>query len=151
MPSFLGRRRHLYNPDVTAESEVVRFIRDDLGCGCPEDVLRSIRVDRSSPVGATDSQAVRIDVGHRLLVWVVVFEDDTGALADLVTSVVANGLDERDRLSFNRLRVVLASDGPLAIDEAARRAFDACLPPDDRVHLHVVDLQSLPASLRPCR
>ncbi len=130
---------------------VVRFIRDDLGCGCPDEVLQTIRIDRHWPVARIDAPLARIDVGGRLLVWVVDVGERQFGIAELVTSAVAAGLDERDRLSFNRFRVVLASGTPSDITRPARQAFDACRRPDDRVHLHVLDLRSLPATIRPIR
>jgi hypothetical protein len=129
--------------------DVFRFIRDDLDCGCPDAVLRSIRVDRPCGVPDLDADLVRVDVGGRLLVLVLVVEDPPSGLAELVTSVVAAGVDERDRLSFNRLRVVLASPDPSRIRRSAEQALDTCNRPDDRIYLHVVDIQSVPVSIRP--
>jgi hypothetical protein len=132
-----------------SDPDIVRFIRGDLGCACPDEVLREIRIERSGQTSDLDAEFVRIDVGGRLLVWVLAVKDPPNGLADLVSCAVMAGLKERDRLSFNRLRVVLASANPSAIDESARQAFDACHRPDDRIHLHVVDSRSVPASILP--
>jgi hypothetical protein len=132
-----------------SDPAVVRFIREDLGCGCPDEVLREIRIDRAWRVSDLDAEVVRIDVGGRLLVLVLVVEDPPSGLAELVTSAVGAGLDERDRLSFNRLRVVLASPHPSGVRRSADRAFDTSHRPDDRIHLHVVDLHTVPVSIRP--
>jgi hypothetical protein len=133
----------------SSDRAVVRFIRDVLGCGCPDDVLQEIRIDRPWRVAGIDAQLARIDVGGRLLVWVVAVGDRPTALAELVAGAVTAGLNERDRMAFNRLRLVLATAAPSDISESARQAFDACRNADDRTHLHVVDRQSVPPSARP--
>jgi hypothetical protein len=132
-----------------SDRAVVQFIRDVLGCGCPDDVLQEIRIDRPWHVDGIDAQLARIDAGGRLLVWVVAVDDRQPALAELVTAAVAAALDERDRMAFNRLRLVLATAVPFDISGPARQAFDACRCRDDRIHVHVVDRQSVPPSVRP--
>jgi hypothetical protein len=52
-------------------SALARFVRDVLGCGCPEEILRSITVDRGHLVPGLDVEVTRLDVGGRLLVYVV--------------------------------------------------------------------------------
>ena len=128
---------------------VARFVRDVLGCGCPDDVLRDIRIDRHHWIAGIDAPLARIDVGGRLLVWVIAVGDRPTHLAALVAGGVLAGLHERDRLAFNRLRLVLATPAPSEIDALARQSFNACRVPDDRIHLHVVDLRSVPPSARP--
>jgi hypothetical protein len=128
---------------------VVRFIRDVLGCGCPDEVLRTIRIDRPWHASEVAAELVRIDVGGRLLVWLLAVGGRPTDLAGLVTSAATVGLAERDRMAFNRLRLVLASPDPSEIAGPALEAFDAHRWPDDRIHLHVVDLRSVPAAIRP--
>ncbi len=99
----------------------------------------------------------RINIGNRLLVYVVVAESENfvkGALPELVKA----GRDERDRLGFNRFRLVLASDNPGALRKTAERTFEALPCPDDHTHLHIVEKSAvsllegeLPASSRPPR
>ena len=134
---------------ATPDPEIVRFIRDDLGCSCPDDVLKEIRIERPWRTLDAGGGSVRIDVGGRLLVLVLAVGSTPSGLAELVVSAAEGGLAERDRLSFNRLRVVVASPSPSAVDPSARDAFEAWQRPDDRIHLHVVATRSLPASIRP--
>ncbi len=134
---------------ASRDRALVRFIRDVLGCGCPDEVLQKIRIDRPWHVAGINAQLARIDVGGRLLVWVVAVDDRQPALAELVTAAVAAALDERDRMAFNRLRLVLATAAPSEVGGSTRQAFDACRRRDERIHLHVVDFRSVPPSVRP--
>jgi hypothetical protein len=125
-------------------SALAGFVRDVLGCGCPEEVLRSITVDRSRLILGLDVEVARLDVGGRLLVYVVP-APASRKLRSVVAAAVEAGIAERDRRSFNRFRLVLAYAEPAEVEPAARAAFDACPRPDDRVHLHVVSLDELRA------
>jgi hypothetical protein len=127
-------------------SALAGFVRDVLGCGCPEDLLRAIHVDRGRLVHGLDAEVMRLDVGGRLLVYVVPAVA-TQPLPTVVAAGVEAGISERDGRSFNRFRLVLACANPAEVEPAARAAFDACPRPDDRVHLHVVSVEDCPGSV----
>jgi len=127
-------------------SAVARFVRDVLGCGCPEEILRSITVDRGHLVSGLDVEVTRLDVGGRLLAYVAP-APASQPLCEVVAAAIAAGTGERDRLAFNRFRFVLATDDSRALEESARAAFAACNRPDERVHLHVVDLADVPPAV----
>jgi hypothetical protein len=122
------------------------FVRDVLGCACPDEVLRSITVDRGHLVPGLDVEVTRLDVGGRLLVWVVP-ASVTQPVPALVAVAVDAGIAERDRRACHRFRLVLAAADPAAIDQPARDAFAACEQVDDRVHLHVVAVEDCPGSV----
>jgi hypothetical protein len=125
-------------------SALARFVRDVLGCGCPEEILRSITVDRGHLVPNLDVEVTRLDVGGRLLVYVVLAAAPK-PVPSLVAAAVEAGVSERDRRAFNRFRLVLAADSPAALEQPARDALEACERRDERVHLHVVSLDELRA------
>jgi hypothetical protein len=125
-------------------SALARFVRDVLGCGCPEEILRAIRVDRGRLVPGLDVEVTRLDVGGRLLVYVVPAAA-AQPLPALVAAAVEAGVSERDRRGFNRFRLVLAADSPAALERPARDALAACERRDERVHLHVVSSAELSA------
>ena len=127
-------------------SAIARFVRDVLGCGCPGEILRAIRVDRSHLVPGLDVEVTRLDVGGRLLVYVVP-ASATQPLPSLVAAAVEAGVGERDRRAFNRFRLVLAADSPAALEQPARDALEACERRDERVHLHVVPAEDCPGSV----
>lgn len=120
------------------------FIRTTLGCGCPEEVLQWIECSQSAPVPEHDLLLTRIDVGGRLLVYVIEGEEAPERAADALPALLAAGLAERSRAGFNRLRLVVACGDPDAIRPAAEQVFAASAPRDDRVHLHVVAAHDLP-------
>jgi hypothetical protein len=121
-----------------------RFIRGTLGCGCPDEVLQWIECSRSEAVPEHDLLLTRIDVGGRLLVYVIEGEEAPENAVGALPALVAAGVAERDRSGFNRLRLVVASDDPEAIAPLARLVFGDSAPQDDHVHLHVVSIHDLP-------
>jgi len=128
--------------DETEQGPLRRFIRDTLGCGCPDEVLAAIRCEA---LAGQASPSRRLDVGGRLLVWVV--SADLPTAADLVARCVPAGRDERDRLGFNRFRLVVTSGDP-AVARAAKAAFASSAAVDERTHLHVVPPEVVPAPAR---
>jgi hypothetical protein len=128
-------------PDL---ARMQHFIRSTLGCGCPEEVLRWIECSRSEPVPEHSLLLTRIDVGGRLLVYVVEGEEAPETAANALPALLAAGLAERQRAGFNRLRLVVASHDPDAIRPHAERVFADSAPRDENIHLHVVAVTELP-------
>ncbi len=112
------------------------FVRHTLGCRCPDEVFRRIEDDRQASAGPIPLSH-RIDVGRRLLVYVLRSDDAQWLRANLAT-VFEHGGQERDREGFNRLRVVIATSDPDAVTTGTSGLFDALEARDDRMHLHVV-------------
>jgi hypothetical protein len=112
--------------------ELVRFIRSTLGCGCPDEVLRSIRVSRGA-------EAVSLDVGGRLLVRLV-----RASGLDLGEAVTA-GRAERDGSGFNRFRLVAIGADAEELDRLQREW--SRLAVDDRLHLHTLGPEAVPEGL----
>ena len=128
-------------PDLAS---MQHFIRSTLGCGCPDEVLQRIECSRSEPVAGHSLLLTRIDVGGRLLVYVVEGEEAPETAVNALPALMAAGLAERRRAGFNRLRLVVASDDPDAIRPHAERVFAASAPRDENIHLHVVAVHDLP-------
>jgi len=117
--------------------EVKTFVQGTLGCSCPEEVFDRIAVD----TGAGEVSH-RIRIGGRLLVYII----DAGRTADVssaVASALQEGVRERDRDHFNRLRLVVMSPSPGRIAETARDAFSGSPARDERTHLHVLETRDL--------
>jgi hypothetical protein len=119
------------------------FVRHTIGCGCPVEVLESIEYQEG--LTGPDCSYDRLDVGGRLLVLVVSDPPDAN-VKTIVQGLLRLGLAERDRLGFNRLRLVTAGSNPEALTSEAEAAFAACDLPDDRVHLHVLSSAALSAA-----
>jgi hypothetical protein len=125
-----------------------RFVRQTLGCGCPEEVLDSIRCE-SGLLQETGHSRLRLDVGGRLLVWILAVDEGEQRLGGVIVTAIRQGRAERDGAGFNRFRLVLACDAPAAIGAAAEAAFASLHDLDDRVHLHVVAAEDLPTAATP--
>jgi hypothetical protein len=141
-----GHEVTAYNGAVTTDrnSRLRSFVRSTLGCGCPDEVLRSIRVTTADASVDSDTLFTRLDVGSTLLVYVIEAVGDPQQAVAALPAFIASGLVERDAKGFNRLRVVLAADIPEDLREAAERTFNESAPCDGRVHLHVVGSGDLP-------
>jgi len=125
-------------------SRLESFVRSTLGCGCPEEVLRSIHLTHVETSIESDTLFTRLDVGGTLLVYVLEVVGDPLRAAAALPAFIASGIVERDGQGFNRLRVVLATDDPEGLLATAERIFSGSAPRDDRIHLHVVGISELP-------
>jgi hypothetical protein len=134
------------NESVTIDqtSRLQTFIRSTLGCGCPDEVLRSIDCSHTTVDCDQDTRLSRIDVGGQLLVFVLHATGNPQQVATALPGVIAAGLVERDGAGFNRLRIVVAVDDPAAFRPIVEQAFAQSVPADDRLHLHVVRVEDLP-------
>lgn len=122
---------------VQPDAQIKTFVQGTLGCSCPEEVFDRIVVD----AGAGEISH-RIRIGGRLLVYVLNAErasDIPGAVA----SALQEGVRERDREHFNRLRLVVVSSAPDRIAEAAQAAFSGSPNRDDKTHLHLLNASDL--------
>jgi len=112
---------------------LVRFVRQTLGCTCPDEVFDDVRVGCPSLLTEiAPAGSVEILVGRRLLVTVV----PTAGLADPAgqgRQMLERGREVRDAQGLNRYRLVLV--GPL--DAGARAALEAQVL-DERTHLHLL-------------
>jgi hypothetical protein len=113
------------------------FVRETLGCGCPAEVLRDIRVE--PPCDECDGA---LQVGGRLLVLFL----RLASLAECrqrLPGVLERGRGRREAEGFNRIRYVVFA-GDEAVIREAQALFDGALEGDARAHLHC-----LPAEARP--
>jgi hypothetical protein len=124
---------------MRAPPELERFIRDTLGCGCPDEVFDHVAVVRGPLRAGSGESAWWIEVGGRLLIAVV--DVDEVAPAEL-TAIYAAAAHRRDADGFNRFRLVVAS---AQRTEGLEAAFAPIGAADDRLHLHLV----VPADLPP--
>lgn len=121
----------------TADPRLIRFVRDVLGCGCPDDVVDRTVVDRS-PCGESG-----LDVGGRLLVRILPVTDPDRLVASL-PEIVGRMRDERDRRGFNRVRLVIVSRRGDTLQSDLRARLETLDGSDDRTHIHVVAPEAVP-------
>jgi hypothetical protein len=128
-----------------ANSSIERFVRDTLGCGCPDEAFRSIELS-GQPAAAHRPAWQRLLIGRRLLVGILEPEGEA-ELAEAVRTLAAEGRAQRDALGLNRFRLVVALDATEAARAAAAAAFEAVAAGDERAHLHLLAPAALPAEL----
>lgn len=128
-----------------SEGDIEQFVRGTLGCGCPDEVFRSMVVSRL-PAFAGRPPIVQLLVGSRLLIHVVAppaVEPANGWIEQLA----ANGRSTRDRHGYNRFRLVVASPAPVASARELTERFARAVVGDDKAHLHFVGTDQLPPGL----
>jgi hypothetical protein len=109
---------------------IERFVRQGLGCTCPDSVFDRIDV---SP--GPDGTGIELVIGDRLLVRAYEVADIREAQLRRWTE---DGVRRRNAHGLNRFRLVLAAERPEEVAAAARAAFERLALPDERVHLHVL-------------
>jgi hypothetical protein len=126
-------------------SDIERFVRGTLGCGCPDDVFRTVSVSRLPAVPGRPP-VLQLLIGARLLIHVTEAPRNPPA-ADWIEQLAANGRAARDRHGYHRFRLVIAGavPGGTVADLAAR--FARAVASDERAHLHVLEPSQLPAAL----
>lgn len=129
----------------THSRAIEAFVRNRLGCTCPEEVFEQISSRRLNLEELPLLQLHRLVIGQRLLIYIVAFEEPLSALSRL-DQLLARGRRERDERGCNRFRLVLALPGRQEALEL-QAAFDRLAANDDRAHLHLLDPDEIPASL----
>jgi len=114
---------------LPSAATVATFVRETLGCGCPEALFARIAACRPQP------GLLELRIGGRLLVHVR--PASAGAeLAGAVQHWTRRGLAVRDRRGYHRFRLVLTGHDPAALAQAAGPAFAAASTGDQCAHLH---------------
>jgi hypothetical protein len=114
---------------------IKRFVRNTLGCNCPDEVFSS--VEHTPGYGLKCGTVLRDRIGIRGRLLVYVLEADFPAANGLLPGVIKDGVEDRDRGGFSRLRVVIAArDKGAAEGETSSVSRFELL--DGRVHLHII-------------
>jgi len=122
-----------------------RFVRDTLGCTCPDAVFESIVIQHDD--AAVPLRHTRLVVGERLLIYLL--EGPAGRVAPAdVARLAGRGLAERNERGFNRFRLVVEWDRPVQEPGEFVASFSSVAGRDDRAHLHVIPAGQLPDVLR---
>jgi hypothetical protein len=119
------------------------FVQDTLGCGCPEEVFRSIDVRRDVRLNSFITLDSSIIVGNRLLVYIA-DAGSAGCVEEHLPVLVAAGIKERDEKGLNRFRLVLVTEDPEVVRRFAERQFEELQGNDEKVHLHVISRSAIP-------
>lgn len=125
-----------------SDPRVTRFVRDTLGCRCPDEVFERIRIIARADAFAGLPVETVIDVGGRLLVAVCASTHWREVLQTL-PAIARSGRAYRDRHGYNRFRLVVAAPEPELAQPALAAVFDAASAEDEHMHLHVLAPQAL--------
>lgn len=128
---------------MLSPEHIKHFVQNTLGCGCPEDVFKSIDVRRNVRLNSFIVLDSAIIIGNRLLVYIVE-AGSPGCVEEHLPVLVARGRKERDEKGLNRFRLVLVADNSDAVRNIAGRIFDELRGTDEKVHLHVIKKSEIP-------
>jgi|WetSurSiteA1Bulk_404760.scaffolds.fasta_scaffold00079_21 hypothetical protein len=127
---------------MTEKETIKFFVQKTLGCGCPEEVFRHIEYRTAIPL-ENHLLAGKINIGNRLLVYIAEIKKEE-ELAELLPFLVRQGKSERDKLQYNRFRLVLAAEGNSGIGQHANTLFES-IEKDDKIHLHIIRKSEIPS------
>ena len=126
---------------------VTRFVREVLGCNCPDEVFRRVEVQAGSAAVKSCPADYEIRIGGRLLV--VVTSEPVERLTDSrLENVFAEGRHARDAGHFNRFRLVVQAENAAHEKEKLLRLFEGISTRDEKTHLHVVAKREVPDFFR---
>ncbi len=114
---------------------IVYFAKHVLGCGCDNSVFNSIEQEDHSILDCGVKLKNKIVIGERLMIYVA---DSNELRPDDVRNVITEGMNERDRKGYNRLRLAVVMPDVNGNASAYLGEF-GCMPgKDDRTHIHIV-------------
>lgn len=124
------------------KDSIKKFVQQTLGCNCPEEVFKIIDCGRDIVINKDIMLAFKINIGNRLLVYIIDV-DNSNTVEENLDSIVEYGKDERDRKGFNRFRLVLSAEINEDSVHSIIQSFNDSKKYDDRMHLHVVEKDTL--------
>ena len=122
--------------------KIKTFVKHTLGCACPEEVFKHIDCKQNIKLNDDISLNSKINIGNRLLIYVVEADNQNFITINLPLLVHA-GKKERDSSGFNRLRLVIATDKMDGIKEITNSVFQAIGNRDEKIHLHIIHKKDL--------
>jgi len=125
---------------------IERFVREELGCQCPAAVFSRIGVEDAPEAFGVWPQGRLISVGERLLI-LVLRSDDPDTLHRMLGNLLFEGRRLREARGFNRFRLVIATTRVDVTGPSLREDFERLDGMDERLHLHVISPEQVPAVL----
>jgi len=121
--------------------KLIAFIKETLGCGCPDAVFRRIHSDPVR-VGRPPVAATRIAVGDTLLIYLV-HPASIRELTDTIAEVADSGRRDRDSNNYNRFRLVVSDNSDACEQAIAAEGFSGAAGADEKMHIHFVGSDAL--------
>jgi len=114
---------------------IVYFAKHILGCGCDNSIFDSIVKDDDTILNCGVKLKKKIVIGKRLLIYVA---DSSEFRPEDVRNVITEGINERNRNSYNRLRLAIITPGTSGLASSYLGEFGCMTEKDDRTHIHIV-------------
>jgi len=115
---------------------IKQFVRNTLGCGCPEEVFQSIDCRNHVRLATDIVLDAMLVIADRLLIYVVEVDAENVSQSDFA-ALIAAGREERDARKLNRFRLVVVADE--ALDSRSVQAlFRELAGRDEKIHLHII-------------
>ena len=130
---------------MTDYKAIKEFVRNTLGCNCPEEVFQYIDCQTVVNIDENIIPAYEINIGNRLLIFAAAI-NEVDSLKPVLSKLVRAGIDKRDEKKFNRFRLVLLTPGDIDIAKQASEIFSSLIT-DEKVHLHVINKDDFPINL----
>jgi hypothetical protein len=112
------------------------FVRNTLGCGCPEEVFEKIDLSMHLAVGH-EKEVTRIVVGDTLLIYII-GPEPYGDFIDRVESIGLAAKNDRDTNNYNRFRLVISGFEDDVRQREASERFSELFKMDAKMHIHFV-------------
>ena len=128
---------------VVDRAAIKKFVREGLGCTCPDAVFDSISVEQNPDVFDEMQKGLLLRVGGKLLLYLVE-TNDWASVAAKLEQIIRWGRKNRDAGGFNRFRLVVSTPDIQPARQILVRQFDALNELDEKLHLHVITPDQLP-------
>ena len=111
---------------------IKEFVRDTLGCTCPEEVFLHMEY---LPDSRPDVK--QMTIGNRLLI-IIWKTSDTHQITEHLFDMISDSIKQRDQRGLNRVRMVIAVKDVDTISDIAESIFQGHPGKDEKTHVHVV-------------
>jgi hypothetical protein len=122
---------------------VKRFVREVVGCTCPDEVFNRVEVKPGGSAIRSCSADYEINVGGRLLIALSSDPIEVFSPARL-EKVMAEGRSARDAGKFNRFRFIVQAANAPEVEKQLLRSFEVLAAKDEKTHLHVIGREVVP-------
>ncbi len=118
-------------------SAIKYFVKEKLGCGCPDSLFDRIDYQENASVVDCGLPIQRILIGDRLLIYLLEFGEGQFP-PEFLPLLIESAKSERDGNRYNRARLVIVCDQAEAIRAETERLFEAIEGVDAKLHLHLL-------------
>jgi len=127
---------------MTSNESIKNFVRNILGCTCPDNVFEQIDDQQVSSNISPHTRSITIGGKLLLYIWEV---GSPNQLEEGIPAILAAGKEARNELGLNRFRAILVTGDPSTIKSRADLCFSQFSDLDEKMHLHVISRQGLAA------